>query len=99
MMMHYYDFMREFVPALSKRLHSYVEASVEEYVEEVDLWVPDYSLSVDIDYNDFEDFVWGERSSFVIECEDYGERCEFVVECASTDVSFVVDVVVDAFGL
>lgn len=99
MAMHYYDFVREFVSALAKRLNCYVDVSVEEYTEEWSLWVDDCSLYVEVDYNDFEDFVYGERSSFVIECEDYGERGEFVVECASTDVAFVADVVADAFGL
>ena len=99
MAMHYYDFVKEFVSALAKRLNCYVEVSVEDYVEEWALWVDDFSLYVEVDYNDFEDFVHGECSSFVIECEDYRERHEFVVECASTDVSFVADVVADAFGL
>lgn len=98
-MMHYYDFVKEFVSALAKRLNCYVECSVEEYTEEWSLWVDDCGLYVEVGYDDFEDFVYGECSSFVIECEDYGERREFVVECASTDVSFVADVVADAFGL
>ena len=99
MMVHYYDFMSEFIPALAKRLHSYVECSVEDYVEEWPLWVPDCHLSVDIDYDDFEDFAYGERDSFVIECEDYEKCCEFFVECASTDVSLAADAVGGAYAV
>lgn len=95
--MHYYDFMSEFIPALAKRLHSYVERSVEDYVEEWSLWVPDYHLYVDVDYDDFEDFAYEERTSFLIECKDYEKHREFVVECASTDVSLAVDAVVNGW--